>query len=126
MLLYLTLGTDDVARAGRFYDPVLATLGYVRLETDPNGYGYGPQGGPTQFWINRPFDQNPASAGNGTMPAFRAPSRAAVAAFHAAALEYGGADEGAAGLRDYEPDFYAAYVRDPDANKLSAVCIRPA
>jgi predicted lactoylglutathione lyase len=60
------------------------------------------------------------------MPALLAHSRAAVDAFHAAGLAAGGTDEGAPGLRPYAPDFYACYLRDPDGNKLSAVCRSPA
>lgn len=123
MLGYLTFGTDDPARAARFYDPVLGALGYARLETDPNGCGYGRPGADhCDFWINAPYDGRPASAGNGTMACFVAPSRAAVDAFHTAGLAHGGRDEGAPGLRAYGPHFYAAYLRDPDGNKLSAVC----
>ncbi|GLS87974.1 hypothetical protein GCM10010873_29480 [Cypionkella aquatica] len=84
--------------------------------------GYGPKGAENPLiWINQPFDGKPATVGNGSMPAFHATTRAAVDAFHAAALASGGRDEGAPGLR-YSPNFYACYVRDPDGNKLSAVC----
>ena len=64
----------------------------------------------------------PASWGNGTMVAIAAPTRAAVDAFHSAAITPGGTDEGLPGLRPYHASFYACYVRDPDGNKLSAVC----
>ncbi len=75
------------------------------------------------FWIGTPFDQRPASVGNGSMVAFSARSRKSVDDFHAAALANGGACEGPPGLRPhYSPDFYAAYVRDPDGNKVAAVC----
>jgi catechol 2,3-dioxygenase-like lactoylglutathione lyase family enzyme len=74
-----------------------------------------------RLWITLPFDGNPATNGNGSMPALVAPSQDAVRAFHAAALAHGGTDEGAPGLRPYGPAFFAAYVRDPDGNKLSAV-----
>lgn len=75
------------------------------------------------FWIGKPFNQEPASTGNGSMVAFRARSWIEVDEFHAAALANGGISEGAPGLRPhYNPDFYAAYVRDLDGNKLAAVC----
>jgi catechol 2,3-dioxygenase-like lactoylglutathione lyase family enzyme len=120
--LYLTLGTNDLARAARFYDAVLAPLGLIRRATEPTEVGYGlPDDRRTRLWITRPFDGRPATAGNGSMPALTAPSRKAVDAFHAAALAQGGIDEGAPGLRPFGPSFYAAYVRDPDGNKLSAV-----
>jgi catechol 2,3-dioxygenase-like lactoylglutathione lyase family enzyme len=126
MLSYVTLGTNDLPRACRFYDAALGALDYVRHVDGENEKGYGPKDGTIQFWINRPYDDKPATVGNGTMPAFHAPSRGAVRDFHHAALNTGGSDEGAPGLRDYGPNFYAAYVRDPDGNKLSAVCLGPA
>lgn len=123
MLLYITLGTNDLARATRFYDAALAPLGLVRLDTDATEVGYGrPSDARSQLWINEPFDGKPATVGNGSMPALIAPSRDAVRAFHAAALAAGGTDDGAPGLRPYGASFYACYVRDPDGNKLSAVC----
>jgi catechol 2,3-dioxygenase-like lactoylglutathione lyase family enzyme len=120
--LYLTLGTNDVARAARFYDAVLAPLGLVRRDTEDGEVGYGQPGDlRTRLWITRPYDERPATVGNGTMLAFDAPSQDAVSAFHKAGLAAGGTDEGAPGLRPYGPAFFAAYVRDPDGNKLSAV-----
>jgi hypothetical protein len=71
--------------------------------------------------VTLPFDGKSASVGNGSMPALVAPTQQAVRDFHAAALAHGGTDEGAPGLRPYGPAFFAAYVRDPDGNKLSAV-----
>ncbi|MCY1126915.1 VOC family protein [Frigidibacter sp. RF13] len=125
MFLYLTLGTNDLARARRFYDAVMPTLGLIRRADEPTEVGYGAAGDSrTRLWITEPFDGRPATVGNGTMPAFEAESRAAVDAFHKAALANGGSDEGAPGLRPYGASFYAAYVRDPDGNKLSAVCER--
>ncbi len=120
--LYLTLGTTDVARAARFYDAALAPLGLIRRATEDTEVGYGlAEDTRTRLWITLPFDDKPATVGNGSMPALVAPSRDAVRAFHAAALAHGGSDEGAPGLRPYGPAFFAAYVRDPDGNKLSAV-----
>lgn len=121
MFRYITVGCTDLAAAIRFYDAVLCTLGHVRHHTDAREAGWGSPGQGPQFWANLPFDGRPASVGNGSMPAFAAPSRAAVEAFHAAGLAAGGADEGAPGLRPYGPGFYACYLRDPDGNKLSAV-----
>jgi catechol 2,3-dioxygenase-like lactoylglutathione lyase family enzyme len=120
--LYITLGTSDLSRAARFYDAALAPLGLVRRATEATELGYGlPDDRRTRIWITLPFDGKPATVGNGSMPAFVAPSQDAVRAFHRAALAAGGADEGAPGLRPHGPQFFAAYVRDPDGNKLSAV-----
>lgn len=126
MFTYITVGINDLPRAIRFYDAVLATLGIERRVTVEAEAGYGlPDDVRCRFWITHPFDGEPASVGNGSMPAFEAPSRAAVDAFHAAALATGGTDEGPPGLRHFHPNFYACYVRDPDGNKLSALCERP-
>lgn len=126
MFLYITLGTNDLARARRFYDAVMPTIGLIRRADEPAEVGYGADGDSrARFWVVTPFDGAPASVGNGAMPAFEAASRAAVDAFHRTALEHGGTDEGAPGPRPYGPGFYACYVRDPDGNKLSAVCVRP-
>lgn len=125
MLLYITLGSNNLAQSQRFYDATLAPLGLTLLKSDDSEIGYGTPGQDhVLVWINHPFDGKPASIGNGSMPAFAAQTRAAVDAFHTAALAHGGSDEGAPGLR-YAPDFYATYVRDPDGNKLSAVCTAP-
>ena len=121
-LLYLTLGTNDLASATRFYDAALAPLGLVRRATEPDEVGYGrPEDRRCRVWITRPFDGKAATVGNGSMLALLAQSQQAVRDFHVAALASGGTDEGAPGLRPYGAAFYAAYVRDPDGNKLSAV-----
>jgi catechol 2,3-dioxygenase-like lactoylglutathione lyase family enzyme len=130
MFSYVSLGTRDLARAMRFYDAVLAPLGHVQVEDyDPEdrSAAWGLDDPGPHLWVTQPFDGQPASVGNGTMVSFLAPDRAAVDAFHAAAMAQGGTDEGAPGLRSqYGPHFYAAYVRDPDGNKLNAVCYAPA
>jgi catechol 2,3-dioxygenase-like lactoylglutathione lyase family enzyme len=129
MLLYATLGSNDLARSKRFYDPVMKTLGLFCNVSDDTDLGYGPQPSPdvrlVRLWIVKPHLKLPANWGNGTMIALTAPSRAAVDAFHAAALNNGGIDEGAPGLRPYSPNFYACFVRDPDGNKLAAVSEKP-
>lgn len=125
MLLYITLGTNNLTAAKRFYDAVMPCLGLALRAENADEIGYGPTQGRIRLWITRPYDGKPASVGNGAMPAFTAASRAAVDAFHHAALGHGGTDEGAPGLRPFGPSFYAAYVRDPDGNKLSAVCETP-
>lgn len=121
-LLYLTLGTNDLARAARFYDAALAPLGLVRRATEDSEVGYGfAEDRRTRIWVTHPFDGKAATVGNGSMIALDAPSREAVDEFHRAGLAAGGTDEGAPGLRPYGPTFYAAYLRDPDGNKISAV-----
>ena len=126
MFSYVSLGTSDIARAIAFYDAALAPLGHERIAGyDPDGFSaaWGLDDPGPHLWVTGPFDGKPASAGNGTMVSFLAATRAAVDAFHAAALAHGGSDEGAPGLRpQYGDDFYAGYVRDPDGNKLNAVC----
>ena len=123
MLLYATVGTNDLARAGLFYDAVLPSLGYRRQKQGPDEIGYaGDEDVRCRFWVVEPFNREPATYGNGVTIAFDAPTRASVDAFHAAALAAGGTDEGAPGLRPFHPDFYAAFIRDPDGNKLVAVC----
>lgn len=132
MLHYVYFGTKDLDRAIAFYNSTLAPLGMARCVTnDPEwdkvsaGWGLYEDDGRRElaFWIGLPFDQQPATVGNGSMVAFLAPSWQAVDEFHAAALGHGGRCDGAPGLRlHYSPDFYAAYVRDPDGNKLAAIC----
>ncbi len=124
LLSHITLGTNDMERAARFYDPVMATLGISRVPK-PAGKPpkYARDGQMPHLYLYQPFDGRPATWGNGTHVAFLAQTRAQVDAFHAAALAHGGADEGAPGIRaHYAPNYYGAYVRDPDGNKLQAVC----
>lgn len=123
MFSHLTLGTNDAVRARRFYEAALAPLGLapVHREKDAVAYGVGAEAYPW-IWVMPPYDGLPATWGNGVHVAFLAPDRAAVEAFHAAGLAAGGRDEGAPGLRPhYAEDYYAAYLRDPDGNKLQAV-----
>ena len=132
MLSYVYLGTNDLERATAFYDAVLAPLGMQRCITHDAewdqvsaGWGTYEDDGARELalWVGKPFNQLPATTGNGTMIAFSARSWKAVDDFHAAALAHGGTCDGAPGLRThYNPDFYAAYVRDLDGNKLAAVC----
>ena len=102
----------------RFYDAALGALGYRRTMSEDFGCAWGSSGrssGP------RSPAEGDAGAGQRHHVAFIAASREAVDAFHAAALAEGGSDAGAPGLRDYTEDYYAAFVRDPDGNKLEAV-----
>lgn len=124
MFSHIILGALDLDRQAAFYDAVLQNLGLVRREVEGDG---GPAGALwtapgqdwPQFWIQLPFDNHPATPGNGVQVSFRAESCAAVAAAWNAALKAGGTSEGTPGLRlNYAADYYGAYVRDPEGNKL--------
>jgi catechol 2,3-dioxygenase-like lactoylglutathione lyase family enzyme len=121
MLGHLSFGVDDLGRAAAFYDAVLKPLGYARVWTSPHAVGFGPPGGGDRLALfARPGLAAPP--GPGFHLAFDAPSREAVDAFHAAALNAGGADAGGPGLRaHYGPSYYAAFVVDLDGYKLEAV-----
>ncbi len=120
---HVTVGTNDLAKARAFYDSVLAPLGLKRLnDLGDNGSIWG-QGDP-EFFVLKPANGQPASHANGGTISFVAPSRAAVAEFHKAALAAGGQDEGAVGSRSWKPNAYAGYVRDLDGNKLAAYCFQ--
>jgi catechol 2,3-dioxygenase-like lactoylglutathione lyase family enzyme len=124
MYSHITLGTNDMPRAQKFYDAVMAVLGHPVLFKAEQGVAYGEATGPKLFIVH-PFDGKEARSGNGVHAAFKTDSRAKVDAFYKAALENGGTDEGPPGLRPYyHPNYYGAYVRDPDGNKIQAVCHR--
>jgi catechol 2,3-dioxygenase-like lactoylglutathione lyase family enzyme len=126
MFSHITVGSNDIARARRFYDGIAGALGLVRHADHADAAGYGPPDGRAQLWIVRPLDKNPATVGNGITIGLEATNRTAVDAAHAAALAAGGADEGRPGLRThYHPNYYGAYVRDPDGNKVCIVCHKP-
>lgn len=121
---HVTVGTNDLAAARKFYDEVLGALGWTRVaDLDDNGSIWGP--GAPAFFALKPANGQAASVGNGVTVSFAAPDRAAVSAFHEKALGLGGPDEGAVGPRDWAPNAYAAYTRDPDGNKLAVYCFAP-
>lgn len=122
MYSHTTIGIDDFTRSEPFYDAIMAVLGHPELIRYDKGKGYGLPTG-AKLFIGPAYDVGPTSAGNGTHIAFIAADRRTVDAFHAAALAHGGSDEGAPGPRPhYHPHYYGAYVRDPEGNKLQAVC----
>ena len=124
MFSHVTLGADDLDAAGRFYDALLIPLGLERREVKPDGGAVGLcwrlKGQRTPwFFVFRPFDGRPATAGNGTMLAFLAPSEEVVRQCYAAAMAAGGRCEGPPGERPhYAPGYYGAYLRDPQGNKV--------
>jgi predicted lactoylglutathione lyase len=121
MIGYTTLGTNDLARAARFYDALLAELGGKRAMEMDTFIAWAAAPGGAMVSVIKPFDGKPATVGNGVMVALATNSKAQVDAVHRKALELGGKDEGAPGPRG--DGFYAGYFRDLDGNKLNAFFI---
>ncbi len=121
MIGYVTIGARDSEASGKFYDAVLGACGNERKFADGGWIGYGPKGKDEHsVYICPPFDKQPASAGNGMMIAFKAPSLEAVQTAHADGLTNGGSDEGAPGYRPPDKQsWYGAYLRDPTGNKIA-------
>ena len=116
---HLSVGTNDFERAVAFYDKVLPTLGCKQLMKYPGAVAYGREY--PEFWVQTPIDGQPATVGNGSHVGFVANSKQAVHAFHEAALEEGGRDDGAPGPRpDYGDSYYGCFIRDLDGNKIEA------
>ena len=126
MFSHIMLGTNDLVASRRFYDAVMPTLECACHEAGDSYAGYGLQedmgSGQNCLWLGLPADGKAATCGNGTNVALLAETREQVNRFYAPALAAGALDEGAPGLRDVHPHFYAAYVRDPDGHKLLVVC----
>jgi catechol 2,3-dioxygenase-like lactoylglutathione lyase family enzyme len=121
MLGHLSFGVSDLRRSSAFYDAALAALGYARVFTSERAVGYGAPGSTADrlLLILQPHAVRPPSPGFHL--AFAAPTRAAVDAFHRAAVQNGGLDQGGPGPRPhYGPEYYAAFVLDPDGYKLEA------
>lgn len=132
MFSHVTVPIADIDRALAFYRPLMEALGWEEKFATRNAPGpwagwKRPEVDRPLFIITYPFDLSAApDPGNGPMVAFRLNTRAEVDAVHALALELGGTDEGAPGLRpQYHDAYYGAYVRDPDGNKLCVVCHQP-
>ncbi|MEM7688676.1 MAG: VOC family protein [Pseudomonadota bacterium] len=119
---YITLGSNDLERSYRYYDPVMAAMGakvLAEYEGMTKCYQF-----PDGFcvWVTKPQNGEAAAAGNGHTAGFAVADPATVDAAYKAAMQNGGSDEGAPGPRPlYGPDFYGAYARDPDGNKMSFV-----
>lgn len=118
MIGYVTLGTNDLSRAAKFYDAIAAEMGIGRMMDFDTFIAWGKEGGGAGIGLTKPFDGNTATVGNGVMVALEADSREQVDRLYTIALENGGTDEGAPGPRG--DTFYAAYFRDPDGHKLNA------
>lgn len=121
MIINMCVGTNDLERAGRFYDALTAELGRSRTGQTDRAIYYGDPGGGVGFAVTLPFDGQAATFGNGTMITLGAPDRATVDRLHATALASGGTCEGAPGER--ANGYYLAYWRDPDGNKMNAIAL---
>ena len=124
MIGYVTLGSQDLERSAKFYDPIAAEMGVGRMMEFPTFIAWGDANGAPGIAATKPYDGNAPSVGNGVMVALECKDRDQVKRLHELALANGGSDEGEPGPRG-EPDesgmvFYAAYFRDPDGNKLNA------
>ena len=120
MLDHVSVGVSDLDRAAGFYESALAPLGLSRLVTRPATIGFGKNY--PEFWINLRADMTPVEPGSGVHICLRAKSADEVDAFHLAALKAGGSSDGEPGLRPHDRvRYYAAFVRDPDGNRIEAV-----
>ena len=128
MFSHVTIGSNDIAKAKAFYDGVTSAARPGRVTpTIPTASAMAAHGGRPQLWIVRPLDKKAATVGNGITVGLEADNRPAVDAAYAAAIKAGGKDEGAPGVRKhYHPNYYGAYVRDLDGNKVCIVCHKPA
>jgi catechol 2,3-dioxygenase-like lactoylglutathione lyase family enzyme len=120
MIDHISVGVSDLERSARFYEAALAALGLARLVTRPATIGFGKNY--PEFWINLRAGMAQVAPDSGVHICLRAKSTGEVDAFHAAALQAGGASDGAPGLRPHDRvKYYAAFVRDPDGNRVEAV-----
>jgi catechol 2,3-dioxygenase-like lactoylglutathione lyase family enzyme len=120
MIDHISVGVSDLDRAARFYEPTLAALGLSRLVTRPATVGFGKSY--PEFWINLRAEMAKVAPESGVHICLRAKTTAEVDAFHAAALGAGGASDGAPGIRPHDRvKYYAAFVTDPDGNRIEAV-----
>lgn len=126
MIGYVTLGTNDLPRAVKYYDELFGSLGIKRFMEEENYFvAWAPSPEQPSVAVSVPFNQEVATVGNGTMVALLMESPQQVDAFYAKAIELGGTDEGKPGFRpaDATSGFYAGYFRDLDGNKLNAFCL---
>jgi catechol 2,3-dioxygenase-like lactoylglutathione lyase family enzyme len=116
MIGYVTLGTNNLSRAVAYYDALLADVGAKRMMETEQFVAWSVKPDQPGLSLTKPFDNKPATVGNGVMVALEVDSTAKVDAMYRRALQLGGTDEGPAGPRG--EGFYAGYFRDPDGNKL--------
>ncbi len=121
MIGYVTLGSNDIEKAGAFYDSLLSLVGAARIMEADTFIAWSTGSNAPALSVTKPYDKQAATVGNGTMVALAVNSTDKVDALHAKALELGGKDEGAPGPRG--DTFYAGYFRDLDGNKLNALCM---
>jgi len=120
MIDHVSIAVCDLAGCGRFYEAALAALGYSKLVTRAGTIGFGKKY--PEFWLNERRAMTPVDPDSGTHICLRASDRQSVDAFHAAALQAGGRSDGAPGLRpEYTAGYYAAFVRDPEGNRIETV-----
>ena len=121
MIDHISIAVSDLGRATRFYEAVLAPIGYEPIDVRGSTVGFGKTY--SEFWINARPEMAPIPPRSGAHICMRARSTEAVDAFHAAALANGGASDGPPGLRPHErlKGYYAAFIRDPDGNRIEAV-----
>ena len=121
MINHVSIGVRDIAQTKRFYDAALKPLGYKAISASDTSLGHGKDA--VVLWISPTDKPVPAEETSGLHFCFDAPTRKSVAAFHAGALGAGGKDNGKPGLRaDYGPNYYAAFVVDPDGYRIEAYC----
>ena len=121
MINHISIGVRDLARARRFYEAALPPLGYRCLSEGKGSLGFGRDG--VAFWVSVVDRPVPADSDSGLHFCFTAPTRSSVQAFYTAALGAGGRDNGKPGVRaEYDPDYYAAFVIDPDGYRIEAYC----
>lgn len=121
MFDHVSIGVSDIKRAGKFYDAALGPLGYTRLSDGEGSLGYGDKA--VGLWLGAIKKPVKPDTESGLHFCFVAKDRKSVDAFHAAALKAGGSDNGKPGVRaDYSPNYYAAFVIDPDGYRVEAYC----
>jgi catechol 2,3-dioxygenase-like lactoylglutathione lyase family enzyme len=116
---HVSLGSNELSRAKAFYDPIMAELGYRMLKQSDRILAYGLT--EVLFSLERPVDRQRAAPGNGVHIAFSARHRTVVDSCHKSGRAAGGMDDGAPGVREYDQHYYAAFLRDPEGNKIEIV-----